>query len=108
MQQMETSPLQFTQILVGVIVGVVVIGSTFAGFAYWISTVAVGGRANADSIDDLYRKIEIHTNDRAIHPSSADLDRRFAEFHSDLSEIKRKVTVGFSDVNRRLDTVLSK
>jgi hypothetical protein len=104
---METSPLQFTQILVAMIAGIVIIGSTFAGFAYWISTVAVNGRTNATSIDDLYGKIEKHTSDRAIHPSSADLDRRFAEFHQDLSEIKRTVTVGFSDVNRRLDTVLA-
>lgn len=72
--------------------------------------VRLEGRVNlvskesSDVSDDYYE----HKNDRDIHPKASDLDRRFAEFHGDIAELKKDVSQGFVEVNRRLDVVLQK
>ena len=84
------------------------LGLAIIGGIIWL--VRLEGRVNLATKDvgnvgtDFYK----HLGDRDVHPKTSDLDRRFAEFHGDIAELKRDVSAGFVEVNRRLDVVLQK
>ncbi len=78
-------------LLVGILVGLITIFGAFAAIVAGFVRADAKSKQNTTDINDLYDTISKHAGDRSIHHDEGELNRRFSEMNSTMSEIKGEI-----------------
>ena len=87
--------------LIGVTLGLL---TAFAGVVGGFIRIEVKTNTNTQTIDELWQKVDQHSQDRSIHPPVDELDRRFDEVKDGMQKIDK----GIEKLTERFDKFLTK
>jgi hypothetical protein len=97
---MELTP----SVIISAIVAFIVVVSAFVGIVFWFARLEGKTTTNSTDITDIYRQLEVHSQDRQIHHDGDELNRRFSAIDVGMQTIQK----GIDKLNDRFDRLLNK
>jgi hypothetical protein len=97
---MEITP----SVVISAIVAFVVVLSALVGIVFWFARLEGKTTSTVADISDIYRQLELHSNDRGIHHDGEELNRRFSAIDDGMKTIQR----GIDKLGERFDRLLNK
>lgn len=99
---MEITPT----VVISGLVALVVILTAFAGIVGGFVRLESKTNANGNDINELYREVEKHRDNRNVHHDGDELDRRFGVLTEGMNDIKEQVKDGFKEITHRMDNFI--